>query len=125
VGFFAVSFSRFEPLRLVSSRLFFVEALCFSFYFWNFSCPFIPFLDKSCIKLTELFTCTTFGLSSWLIPNLIATHFSLAMHVVAPVTLQSQIGTELESREMAKRTAGNKPPVRLVIPLVGNRMMGQ
>lgn len=80
---------------------------------------------SSCIKLAELFTCRTFGLSSWLIPNLIATHFSLAMHVVAPVTLQSQIGTELESREMAKRTAGNKPPVRLVIPLEGNRMMGQ
>lgn len=113
MGFFAVSFSRFEPLRLVSSRLFFVEALCFSFYFWNFSCPFIPFLDKSCIKLTKLFTCTTFGLSSWLIPNLIATHFSLAMHVVAPVTLQSQIGTELESVRWRNELLGTSHPLGL------------
>lgn len=109
VGFLAVSFSRSELLTLVSSLLF-SWALGFSFYFGVFFVSVYSFFgQKSCIKLADLFTRTTLGLSSWLIGNLIATHISFAMLVVAQVILQRQIGNWVVLRWRNKLLRTSRP----------------
>jgi hypothetical protein len=90
-------------------------ALGFSFYLWNISCPFIPFLDKRKRRVSNSPSCSRVQLLGCLIRNLIATHFTLAMHVVAPVIPQFQNSWDGETNfwEIAARLA--------VIPLEANQ----
>lgn len=87
VGFFCrVFFS--HPTSEISVESPVLFALGFLFYFLNISCPFIPFLDKR--RVSNLPSCSRVQLLGWLIRNLIATHFTLAMYLVAPVIPQFQ-----------------------------------
>lgn len=88
-------------------------ALGFSFYFWKISCPFIPFLDKR--RVSNLLSCSRVQLLGWLIRNLIATHFTLAMYVVAPVIPQFQ-NSWVGETNFGEQTVGSA-----VIPLEANQ----